>query len=311
MTTTAKKYRFTPLFLMVGALFHPALADVGVPNQIKPVVSHRQEIPEYERSLPNAKQQSEVKGKNVAAEALNKACRIGEVAALNGDRLIKEIYSLNCYTDIFLSKSYQSSLFEESKMKTVSDEFVRLTNSYDSYYKSDELIGIMGYLLAGFEYRFYEKNKPELSYAVKQRLKQGFELMFNSPTSRSTDSDNKQRLRNAYRIIYYAEDYANYLPMLKAKLLEVRGDDFKDEVSSESVDLMFYTWNSVTNVDLNSPYIKDVPAFRIEANKIVRSDYSYFSAFKNFFENNRSLLGTKNEVLLGKAATNLAAGMYQ
>ncbi|MGQ5523570.1 collagenase [Chitinimonas sp. PSY-7] len=314
MTRTAKPRRLTPLFLIVGAIFLPVVADVGPPkknNAPTSSVRKTQDYESYERNLQNVQQQRSMQKKDVAAEAKNSGCRIGDMAAMSGDSLIKEIQSLNCFEMLFYTNGYERSLFEESKMKTVADELVRLTYSYETSYKTNELSAILAYLQAGYTYRYYNDDKFEYSYALKQRVKQGLEYLLNSGTSRIVDYNNQDNIGRAYRIIFYSRDFANYLPVLKTKLLETRSDFFRDNKSLDTMKVMFLIWTAATRVDPNDPYLKDMPAYKIDANKIVRNDYSYFSAFKTFYDNNISLLGTNNDDVLMSAASNLVNGMYQ
>ncbi|PHV11946.1 hypothetical protein [Chitinimonas sp. BJB300] len=109
MTTIVKQYQLTPLFLVMGALFFSAQADVGIPNKNNSLVSSvkkSQDYESYERSLEKAKQQKRVQKRNIAADSVGKGCSLEGIAALSGDSLIKEIKSFSCYQDFWYPNGY-------------------------------------------------------------------------------------------------------------------------------------------------------------------------------------------------------------
>ncbi|PHV09679.1 collagenase [Chitinimonas sp. BJB300] len=310
MTKTTKQYRLTPLFLIVGALFLPAEADVGVPKKNNASTSEAiktQDYESYERSLDRARQQRDMQKKNM--EAAQKSCNMGALAYATGNDLLKAIKTFSCYQDLFYDNGYERQLFEESRLNTVVEELLRLAGRYTETYKEDELIAILGYVEAAYNYRFYNDKQFEYSFAMKQRIKQGLELMLNSQASRISDYSNHKKLKMIYDTIYFSRDYVNYLPILKAKMLEIGSNFFKDDESLAAIKSMFKTWIQVTRVNLDDPYIGLKPRYELDANKIVVNDSSYFSAFKSFYNNNISLLDTKYEEVLESAAISLAGGL--
>ncbi len=297
MQATFSSQSIARIFAIATFLSGAAHADMALPKnaRIKPrpeITSHAEDHAQEHAGNVFQRQREQM------AFTASK-CSPDALTAYRGAQLVEKVKTSDCSRALFnVSAATANYLFNEEQMMTMASEFRNLARNYDGS-NSDNILDIQEYLRAGYYYR--ATNNPQgnatFSEALKLEIRASLDRLFASYGSRAVTWQNGDVMQSAYKLISHTKDYGYFMPTLKAKLNDARGEFVQKNGTAAAIYELLRLFDGLYYYDK-------------AGTAALRRDTSYLYAANDFYNANSKLIGTQNEYVLS-AAMGVIAGMLE
>ncbi|MGQ5525215.1 collagenase [Chitinimonas sp. PSY-7] len=280
MPNSLKRSTIACLWALGALTCNSALADVALPKNIANKSIRANGAKQDKAS------QTQSKGNTPVMAMAFTRCDLNTLDNYRDWELVEKVKTAGCSNGLFDVNSTQAAIFfNESQMLKVASEFRRVAAAYDGTNNS-HINELQEYLRAGYYYQSNNKT-PEYSSTLKNEIRAGLVALFASSGSRKIWWENGDILESGYKLITHTKDFGYFVPTMKAKLAEASPEFMQSESTAGAVFELLRLFNGLYYYDK-------------AGTEIVKRDTSYANTVYNLLRNNKNLIGTKTEYVLGQ-----------